>query len=92
MFTVRGCSDHWVYTTVYFSVDRSPSSLASNSTASAKVIYPDTSQMAIYDPRQKPGMLIFYCSLSTILFTSITYTVACVRPGNTLVILKKKNY
>ncbi|XP_044468695.1 cleavage stimulation factor subunit 77 isoform X2 [Mangifera indica] len=37
-------------------VDRSPSSLASNSAASAKVIYPDTSQMAIYDPRQKPGI------------------------------------
>ncbi|XP_044468694.1 cleavage stimulation factor subunit 77 isoform X1 [Mangifera indica] len=36
--------------------DRSPSSLASNSAASAKVIYPDTSQMAIYDPRQKPGI------------------------------------
>ncbi|KAJ0099424.1 hypothetical protein Patl1_19753 [Pistacia atlantica] len=36
--------------------DRGPSGLPSNSTTSAKVIYPDTSQMAIYDPRQKPGI------------------------------------
>ncbi|XP_031283342.1 cleavage stimulation factor subunit 77 isoform X2 [Pistacia vera] len=38
------------------STDRGPSGLPSNSTTSAKVIYPDTSQMAIYDPRQKPGI------------------------------------
>ncbi|XP_006481295.1 cleavage stimulation factor subunit 77 isoform X2 [Citrus sinensis] len=36
-------------------VDKGPSGLTSNSTTSATVIYPDTSQMVIYDPRQKPG-------------------------------------
>ncbi|GAY32407.1 hypothetical protein CUMW_002210 [Citrus unshiu] len=37
-------------------VDKGPSGLTSNSTTSATVIYPDTSQMVIYDPRQKPGI------------------------------------
>lgn len=36
-------------------VDKGPSGLTSNSTPSATVIYPDTSQMVIYDPSQKPG-------------------------------------
>lgn len=36
-------------------VDKGPTGLTSNSTTSATVIYPDTSQMVIYDPRQKPG-------------------------------------
>lgn len=36
-------------------IDKGLSGLTSNSTASGNVIYPDTSQMVIYDPRQKPG-------------------------------------
>lgn len=35
------------------------SGLTTNSNSSAKVIYPDTSRMVVYDPRQKPGMLQF---------------------------------
>lgn len=31
------------------------SGLTTNSNSSAKVIYPDTSRMMVYDPRQKPG-------------------------------------
>ncbi|GKV13355.1 hypothetical protein SLEP1_g24366 [Rubroshorea leprosula] len=31
------------------------SSNSSNSTSSAKVVYPDTSKMVVYDPRQNPG-------------------------------------
>ncbi|GMY30024.1 cleavage stimulation factor subunit 77-like [Fagus crenata] len=40
------------------SVDKVSTGLMSNSTVSAKVVYPDTSKMVIYDPRQKSGMEI----------------------------------
>ncbi|KAG5526596.1 hypothetical protein RHGRI_032766 [Rhododendron griersonianum] len=36
-------------------VDKASSGLANNSNSSAKVVYPDTSRMVIYDPRQKSG-------------------------------------
>ncbi|KAL7206663.1 hypothetical protein ACSBR2_019389 [Camellia fascicularis] len=36
-------------------VDRGSSGLTTNSNQSAKVVYPDTSRMVIYDPRQKAG-------------------------------------
>ncbi|KAK1578044.1 hypothetical protein Q3G72_027104 [Acer saccharum] len=36
-------------------VDKGLSGFPSNSTTPGNVIYPDTSQMVIYDPRQKPG-------------------------------------
>ena len=36
--------------------DKVSTGLMSNSTVSAKVVYPDTSKMVIYDPRQKSGM------------------------------------
>ncbi|KAH7557046.1 hypothetical protein JRO89_XS11G0036000 [Xanthoceras sorbifolium] len=36
-------------------VDKGLSGLTSNSTTPGNIIYPDTSQMTIYDPRQKPG-------------------------------------
>ncbi|KAH7832984.1 hypothetical protein Vadar_002065 [Vaccinium darrowii] len=36
-------------------VDKGSSGLANNSNPSAKVVYPDTSRMVIYDPRQKSG-------------------------------------
>ncbi|KAF9685648.1 hypothetical protein SADUNF_Sadunf03G0076300 [Salix dunnii] len=36
-------------------LDKIPAGLASNSNVSGKVIYPDTSQTVIYDPRQKLG-------------------------------------
>lgn len=35
--------------------DKSPGQM-SNSNISSKVIYPDTSRMVVYDPRQKPGL------------------------------------
>lgn len=38
--------------------DKASSGLANNSNSSAKVVYPDTSRMVIYDPRQKSGMLL----------------------------------
>lgn len=40
------------------SADKASTGLISNSTVSAKVVYPDTSKMTIYDPRQKSGMEI----------------------------------
>lgn len=36
-------------------LDKGTAGLRSNATTSSKVVYPDISQMAIYDPRQKPG-------------------------------------
>ncbi|XP_059625373.1 cleavage stimulation factor subunit 77 isoform X2 [Cornus florida] len=36
-------------------IDKGLSALETNSNPSVKVIYPDTSRMLIYDPRQKPG-------------------------------------
>ncbi|KAF5958976.1 hypothetical protein HYC85_000185 [Camellia sinensis] len=36
-------------------VDRGSSGLTTNSNQSTKVVYPDTSRMVIYDPRQKAG-------------------------------------
>lgn len=39
--------------------DKVSTGLISNSNVSAKVVYPDTSKMTIYDPRQKSGMRIF---------------------------------
>lgn len=38
------------------SADKSSSGLTTNPNSSAKVIYPDTSRMVVYDPRQKPGL------------------------------------
>ncbi|XP_048321207.2 cleavage stimulation factor subunit 77 isoform X1 [Ziziphus jujuba] len=35
-------------------IDKGTTGLVSNATGSTKVIYPDTAQMVIYDPRQKP--------------------------------------
>ncbi|XP_050379051.1 cleavage stimulation factor subunit 77 isoform X2 [Argentina anserina] len=39
--------------------DKGSTGLTSNSSVSAKVVYPDTNQMVIYDPRQKPGVVNF---------------------------------
>ncbi|XWS08190.1 hypothetical protein CRYUN_Cryun41cG0058400 [Craigia yunnanensis] len=39
-------------------IDKSPLAPTSNSTASLKVLHPDTSQMVIYDPRQHPGTAV----------------------------------
>ncbi|CAB4296034.1 unnamed protein product [Prunus armeniaca] len=36
-------------------VDEGSTGLTSNLAVSSKVVYPDTNQMVIYDPRQKPG-------------------------------------
>ncbi|XP_034214549.1 cleavage stimulation factor subunit 77 isoform X3 [Prunus dulcis] len=36
-------------------VDEDSTGLTSNLAVSSKVVYPDTNQMVIYDPRQKPG-------------------------------------
>ncbi|OMP10699.1 RNA-processing protein, HAT helix [Corchorus olitorius] len=36
-------------------IGKSPSAPTNNFTASVKAVYPDTSQMVIYDPRQHPG-------------------------------------
>ncbi|EOY19416.1 Tetratricopeptide repeat-like superfamily protein isoform 1 [Theobroma cacao] len=36
-------------------IDKNPSAPTSNSTASVKVLYPDISQMVVYDPRQHSG-------------------------------------
>ncbi|GLT96797.1 hypothetical protein SLE2022_143950 [Rubroshorea leprosula] len=35
--------------------EKDPTVVSSNSTSSAKVVYPDTSKMVVYDPRQNPG-------------------------------------
>lgn len=43
----------------------------STATGSAKVIYPDTTQMVIYDPRQNPGMQPYYL---VIYMDRLTYT------------------
>lgn len=59
MWLYSHCFHHLVYYAFPFGVDKGPSGLTSNSTSSAKVIYPDTSQMVIYDPRQKPGMSLY---------------------------------
>jgi hypothetical protein len=50
--------------------DKVSTGLISNSTFSAKVVYPDTSKMMIYDPRQKSGMQIFSLFIH-LFFTSI---------------------
>lgn len=42
--------------TPIFNADKSPGQL-SNLNISSKVVYPDTSRMVVYDPRQKPGTL-----------------------------------
>ncbi|OMP02033.1 RNA-processing protein, HAT helix [Corchorus capsularis] len=39
-------------------IGKSPSAPTNNFTASVKVVYPDTSQMVIYDPRQHPGSVV----------------------------------
>ncbi|XVF24585.1 hypothetical protein REPUB_Repub13aG0140600 [Reevesia pubescens] len=39
-------------------IDKSTSVPTSNSTASLKVLHPDTSQMVVYDPRQHPGTAV----------------------------------
>ncbi|XP_024020703.1 cleavage stimulation factor subunit 77 [Morus notabilis] len=36
-------------------IDKGTTGLISNATVSSKVVYPDITQMAVYDPRQKPG-------------------------------------
>lgn len=37
------------------SADKTPSGVSSNTNPPAKVVYPDTSNMTVYDPRQMPG-------------------------------------
>ncbi|XP_034699332.1 cleavage stimulation factor subunit 77-like [Vitis riparia] len=38
------------------STEKSASGFTTNSNPATKVFYPDTSQMVVYDPRQKPSM------------------------------------
>lgn len=45
---------------LYNYTDKIPAVLASNSNVFGKVIYPDTSQSVIYDPRQKLGTHHFF--------------------------------
>ncbi|KAL5563013.1 hypothetical protein UlMin_032760 [Ulmus minor] len=40
-------------------LDKGTAALISNGTASGKAVYPDITQMVIYDPRQKPGTGVY---------------------------------
>lgn len=50
---------YWLLKSAFYVADKGTTGLVSNAAGSTKVIYPDTTQMVIYDPRQKPGVQSF---------------------------------
>lgn len=80
---------------LYIYTDKIPAGLASNSNVSGKVIYPDTSQTVIYDPRQKLGTQHFfhglYFRVVCLLQVKYLYTIVKSQGSSGSVIYNKKS-
>lgn len=52
---LNSVSELYSLTPGFLSIDKTTSGVSSNTNPPAKVVYPDTSKMTVYDPRQIPG-------------------------------------
>lgn len=63
-------------------LDKGSSPSMTNSSVSLKVVYPDTSQMVVYDPRQKPGPAMPPSTMAPGIAASSTFSNTTVAIGN----------